>query len=66
MEPKDKQHPVVDVTDDRSKVHWCKEQYCIGTWNVRSMNEGKLEVVKQEMATVNVDILRISELDWNG
>ena len=56
----------MDVTDDRSKVHWCKEQYCIGTWNVRSMNEGKLEVVKQEMATVNVDILGIGELKWTG
>ena len=57
METKQKQYPVVGVTGDRSKV-WCyKEQYCIGTWNVRSMNQGKLEVVKQEMATVNVDIL---------
>ena len=56
MEPKQKQHPVVDGSGDRSKV-WCyKEQYCIGTWNVRSMNQGKLEVVKQEMARVNVDI----------
>ena len=45
-EPKQKQHPVVDVTGDRSKVQYCKEQYCIGTWNVRSMNQGKLEVVK--------------------
>ena len=54
MEPKQKQHPVVDVTGDESKVRCCKEQYCIGTWNVRSMNEGKLEVVKQEMARVNV------------
>ena len=50
-------YPVVDVTGDRSKVRCCEEQYCIGTWNVRSMNEGKLEVVKQEMARVNVDIL---------
>ena len=50
MKPKQKQHPVVDVTGDRSKVQCCKEQYCIGTWNVRSMNQGKLEVVKQEMA----------------
>ena len=48
-----KQYPVVDVTGDRSKVRCCKEQYCIGTWNVRSMNQGKLEVVKQEMARVN-------------
>ena len=63
MQPKQKQHPVVDVTDsDRSKVRCYKEQYCIGTWNVRSMNQGKLEVVKQEMARVNVDILGISEL----
>ena len=60
MEPKQKQYPVVDVTGDRSKVRCCKEQYCIGTWNViRSMNQGKLEVVKQEMARVNVDILEI-------
>ena len=66
MEPKQKQHPVVDVTGDGSKV-WCyKEQYCIGTWNIRSMNQGKLEVVKQEMARVNVDILGISELRWYG
>ena len=50
MEPKQKQHPVVDVTGDRSKVQCYKEQYCIGTWNVRSMNQGKFEVVKQEMA----------------
>ena len=66
MEPKQKQYPVVDVTGDRSKVQCCKEQYCIGTWNVRSMNQGKLEVVKQEMARVNVDILGISELKWTG
>ena len=65
-EPKRKQHPVVDVTSDRSKARCCKEQYCIGTWNVRSMNQGKLEVVKQEMARVNVDILGISELKWTG
>ena len=51
---------------DRSKVGCCKEQYCIGTWNVRSMNQGKLEVVKQEMARLNVDILRISKLKWTG
>ena len=63
MEPKWKQHPVVDVTDDGSKVLCYKEQYCIGTWNVRSMNQGKLEVVKQEMARVNTDILGISELN---
>ena len=57
MEPKQKLYPVVDVTGDRSKVQCCKEQLCIGTWNVRSMNQGKLEVVKQEMARVNVEIL---------
>ena len=56
MEPK-KQHLVVDVTGDRSKVRCCKEQYCIGNWKVRSMNQGKLQVVKQEMARVNIDIL---------
>ena len=66
MEPKQKQYPVVDVTDDRSKVRCCKEQYCIGTWTVRSMNQGKLEAVKQEMAIVNIDILAISELKWTG
>ena len=66
MEPKQKQYPVVDVTSDRRKVQCCEEQYCIGTWNVRSMNQGKLEVVKQEMARVNVDILGISELKWTG
>ena len=59
-----KQNPVVDVTGD--KVRYFKEQYCIETWNVRSMNQGKLEVVKQEMARVIVDILGISELKWNG
>ena len=52
----------MDVTGNGSKVQCCKEQYCIGTWNVRSMNQGKLEVVKQEMARVNVDSLGISEL----
>ena len=56
----------MDVTGDRSKVQCCKEQYCIGTWNVRSMNQDKLEVVKQEMARMNVDILGISELRWTG
>ena len=64
MEPKQKQYPVVDVAGDRSQVQCCKEQYCIGTWNVRAMNQGKLEVIKQEMARVNVDILGISELKW--
>ena len=63
MEPKQKQHPVVDVTGDESKVRCCKEQYCIETWNVGSMNQGKLEVAKQEMARVNIDILGISELN---
>ena len=66
MEPKHKQCPVVDVTGDGSKVQCCKEKYCIGTWNVRSMNQGKLEVVKQEMTRVNIDILGISELKWTG
>ena len=66
MEPKQNQHPVVNGTGDSSKVRCCKEQYCIGTWNVRSMNQGKLEVVKQEMARVNIDILGISELKWTG
>ena len=66
MEPKQKQYPVVDVTSDRSKVQCCKEQYCVGTWNVRSMNQGKLEVVKQKMARVNVDTLGISEIKWTG
>ena len=60
--PKQKQHPVVDITGDGNKVQCCKEQYCIGTWNVRSMNQGKLEVVKQEMAKVNIDILGINKL----
>ena len=61
-----KQYPAVDVTGDRSKVQCCKEQFFIGTWNVRSMNQGKLEVVKQEMARVDVDILGISELKCTG
>ena len=59
-------HPAVDVTGDRSKVRCSKEQYCIGTWNVRSMNQGKLEVTEQEMARVNIDILGIRELKWTG
>ena len=59
-------HPVVDVTGGGNKVPCCKEQYCTGTWTVRSMNQGKLEVVKQEMARVNIDILWISELKWTG
>ena len=66
MEAKQKQYPAVDVTGDRSKIRCCKEQYGIGTWNVRSMNQGKLKVGKQEMARVNVDILGISELKWTG
>ena len=61
-----KNNPAVDVTGDRSKVRCCKEQYCIGTWNVMSMNPGKLEVVKQEMARVNIDQLGVSELIWTG
>ena len=66
MEPKQKEYPAVYVTGDRSKVRCYKEQHCIGTWNVRSMNQGKLEVVKQEMARVNVNILGISKLKWTG
>ena len=66
MEPIQKQYPVVDVTGDRSQVGCCREQYYIGTWNVRSMNQGKLEVVKQEMVRVNINILGISELKWTG
>ena len=66
MEPKQKQHPDVEGTGDRSKVQCCKEQYCVGTWNVRSMNQGKLEVVKLEMARVNINILGISKLKWTG
>ena len=65
-EPKQKQHSVVDVTGDGSKVQYCKKQYCIGIWNVRSMNQGKLKVVKQEIARVNTDILGISKLKWAG
>ena len=66
MEPEQKKYPTVDGTGDRSKVQCCKEQYCIGTWNVKSMNQGKLEVVKQEMARVNFDILGISKLKRTG
>ena len=66
MEPKQKQQPVVDVTGDGSKVRCWKEQYCIGTWKVRSMNKGEMKVDKQEMARVNIDILGISELRWTG
>ena len=67
-EPKWKEHPFVDMTGDGSKVR-CHKEYCIGTWNIRSMNQGKLKVVKQEMARVNINILEISELkkmDWKG
>ena len=56
----------MDVTRDGSMVEYCKEQYCIGTWNVRSMNQGKLEVVEQEMTRVNINILAISKLKWTG
>ena len=66
MEPKQKQHPVLDVTGDGSRVQCCKEQHCIGTWNIGSMNQGKLEVVKQERTRVNIDILGISKLKWTG
>ena len=66
MEPKQQQHPVMDGTGDRSKVRCCKEQYCIGTWNVRSMNQGKLEVVKQVMIRVHINILGIRKLRCTG
>ena len=66
IEPKQKQHLAMDVTDDGSQVQGRKEQYCIGTWNVRSVNQGKLEAVKQEMARVNINILGISKLKWTG
>ena len=66
MEPKQKQHPVVDVTGDGSKVWCCNEQYCIGIWNIRSINQDKLEVVKREMARVSIDLLGFSELKWTG
>ena len=65
-ESEQKQYPVVDVTGDGSKVRCCKEQYCTGTWNVRFMNQGKLEVIKQERARTNVNILGISVLKWTG
>ena len=65
-EPKQKQHPVVDVSGGENKIQCCKEQYFIETWNVRSMNQDKLEVVKQEMTRANIDILGISELKWTG
>ena len=68
MESKQKQYPAVDVTGDRRKVRCCKEQYYIGTWNVRPMNQGKLEVVKQEMARVNIGYFRNQQIkmDWSG
>ena len=66
MEPKQKEYPAVDVTGKKSKVLCCEQQYCIGTWNVRSMNQGQLEVIRQEIARVNVDILGTSELKWTG
>ena len=66
MEPKQRQHPVVDGTGDRSKIPCCREHYWIGTWIVRSMNQDKLQVVKQEMAKVNINILGIRELKWTG
>ena len=66
MEPKQKQYPAVDMTDDRSKVQCCREQYSTGTWNVRSTNQGKLEVVNWEMARVTVDIQGLSKLRWTG
>ena len=66
MEPKQTQYPLVDVTGETRKVQRCKEQYCLGTWNVRFRNQGKVEVVKQGMARVNIDILGISELKWTG
>ena len=66
MELKQKQYPAVDVTGERSKIRCCKEKYCIGTWNVRSTNQGKLEVVKQEMTRVNGYIRGVSKLKWTG
>ena len=66
MQPEQKQSPVWDVTGDGSEVQCYKEQYCIRTWNVRSLNQGKLEVVKQKMARVNIHILGIRELKWTG
>ena len=66
MEPKQRQHRAVGGTGDRSKIQCCREQYCIGTWIFRSMNQGKLEVVKQEMTRVNIDVLGISEPRWTG
>ena len=67
MELKQKQHPVVDVTGDRSEIRCCKEQYCIGTWNVRSMNQGKLEVVKRDgKGERRHSRNQRTKMDWNG
>ena len=66
MKLKKKQYPVLDVTGDGRKVRYCKEQYCIGTWNIGFMNQGKLEVIKQEMARVNIGILGICKLKRTG
>ena len=66
MEPKQKQHPVVNGTGDGRRIRCCKEKYCIGTWKVRFMNQGKLDMAKQEMTRVNTDILGISKLKWTG
>ena len=66
IKPKQKQCPAVEVTSDRSKFQCCKEQYCRGTWNVRSMDQGKLKVVRKEMARMNINILGINELKWTG
>ena len=65
-EPKQNQHPVVNVTGDGSKVQCCKEQYYMGTWNVMPMNQGRFQVIKQEMVRLNIDILGTSELKWTG
>ena len=67
MEPKQKQYPIVDMTGDRNKVRCCKEQYCIGTWNVRSMNQGKLEVVKRDgKGECRHSRNQRTKMDWNG
>ena len=67
MEPKQKQHPAVDVTGDESKVQCCKEQYCIGTWNIRSMNQGKLQVVKRDGKSEHQHSRnQRTKMDWNG
>ena len=66
VEPKRKQRLVLNMSGGESKVRCCKEQYCMGTWNIRSMNQGKLDVIRQEMARVNIDILGLSELKWTA